>query len=278
MDYKYDIREYQLHCVSILEALDKVCREHGLTYYITDGTLLGSVRHKGFIPWDDDIDIAMPREDYDKLISNAKEWLPERYNIVTHEYDENYPKYFAKMEDRDTTLVERFFLGYVGGIYIDMFALDAVPDSKLRRNLHFYKFNLVRRLLYFAYRNPYKHGHGIGASLMALFQKTLSRHKLHALAQRIITEYRGASDCNHVMTHDTGTCAYHKDMLGKPKLFEFEGKQFFGPCDAEKVLSSYYGADFMQLPPEEKRKTHTHDYCDFHKGYAGTTIDELRKR
>ena len=80
--YSYNIRDFQLRSVSVLEAVDKVCEEHGLRYFIVDGSLLGAVRHKGFIPWDDDIDIAMPREDYDKLIEHAEEWIPKPNNSV----------------------------------------------------------------------------------------------------------------------------------------------------------------------------------------------------
>lgn len=85
------------------------------------------------------MDIGMPREDYDTLIEHAAEWLPAPYHIVTHENNNNYPKYFAKIEDTSTTLVENRFLNYIGGIYIDVFPLDNVPDNKLLRAIHFYK-------------------------------------------------------------------------------------------------------------------------------------------
>lgn len=75
----YDIRPLQLRILKNLLAIDKVCKEHNLRYYIMAGTMLGAVRHKGFIPWDDDLDIGMPRADYDLLMTNAKEWLPEPY-------------------------------------------------------------------------------------------------------------------------------------------------------------------------------------------------------
>lgn len=75
----YDIRPLQLRILKNLLAIDKVCKEHNLRYYIMAGTMLGAVRHKGFIPWDDDLDIGMPRADYDLLMTNAKEWLPESH-------------------------------------------------------------------------------------------------------------------------------------------------------------------------------------------------------
>ena len=112
--YNYDLREFQLRSVCLLDAIDKVCKEHDITYYVIAGTLLGAVRHKGFIPWDDDLDIALMRRDYDLLIEHASEWLPEPFSIVAYNNDPDYPKYFAKLEDKSTTLVERFYLGYVG--------------------------------------------------------------------------------------------------------------------------------------------------------------------
>ena len=119
--YNYDLRQFQLRSVVLLDAIDKVCKEHGIKYYVIAGTLLGALRHKGFIPWDDDLDIALMRSDYDLLIEHASEWFPEPFSIVAYNNDLSYPKYFAKLEDKSTTLVERFYLGYVGGIYMDIF-------------------------------------------------------------------------------------------------------------------------------------------------------------
>lgn len=101
----YDIRPLQLRILKNLLAIDKVCKEHNLRYYIMAGTMLGAVRHKGFIPWDDDLDIGMPRADYDLLMTNAKEWLPEPYEAVCAENDKEYPLPFAKIQDADTTLM-----------------------------------------------------------------------------------------------------------------------------------------------------------------------------
>ena len=110
----YDIRPLQLRILKILLAVDKVCKEHGLRYYIMAGTMLGAVRHKGFIPWDDDLDIGMPRADYDLLMSHSKEWLPQPYEAVCAENDPNYPLPFAKIQDADTTLIERMHFEILG--------------------------------------------------------------------------------------------------------------------------------------------------------------------
>ena len=103
----YDIRPLQLRMLRVVEAVDRCCRDHGLRYYIWAGTQLGAVRHKGFIPWDDDIDIAMPRPDYEQLIAHSREWLPAPYEFVCAETDAAYPLPFGKIQDASTTLIER---------------------------------------------------------------------------------------------------------------------------------------------------------------------------
>lgn len=276
-EYRYDIREYQLRNVVLLETIDRVCREHGLTYYLTDGSLLGAVRHQGFIPWDDDMDIALLRDDYDKLMQHADEWIPKPFFIVNHENTPQYPKYFAKLEDTSTTIVENFHLGYAGGIYMDIFPLDEVPDNKFLRTIHFYKFNLLRRLQYLVYRNPYKHGHGPSSWLPLLAQKLFSRKWVHNKVQRVITEYRGKAGCNTLMSHDNGLRVTPKSVFAESKRLTFEGFSANAPADSHGFLSAIYGDDYMQLPPVEARRSHFHNYCDLHTPYASVDFDKLKK-
>ena len=115
----YDIRILQRKIIGNLEAIDQVCREHGLRYYLWAGTMLGAVRHKGFIPWDDDMDICMPRPDYEQLIAHWREWLPQPYEVIAPETDPTYPYPFAKIEDASTTVLERPDFKFLEGVYID---------------------------------------------------------------------------------------------------------------------------------------------------------------
>ena len=123
----YDIRILQRKIISNLEAIDAVCREHGLRYYLWAGTMLGAVRHKGFIPWDDDMDICMPRPDYEQIISHWREWLPQPYEVIAPETDPTYPYPFAKIEDASTTVLERPDFKFLEGVYIDVFPIDGAP-------------------------------------------------------------------------------------------------------------------------------------------------------
>lgn len=274
-EYKYNIREFQLRSVCLLEAIDKVCKEHGIRYYIIAGTLLGAVRHKGFIPWDDDQDIALLRKDYDLLMEHASEWIPKPFSIVNHQNCPHYPKYFAKLEDTSTTIVERVYLGYAGGIYMDIFPLDEVPDSGIRRWFHFYKFNFTRKMLYFVYRDPYKHGKGLSSWWTRWVQKHFSKERLHKWSQKVLQEYNGHKNCNYLMTHDDGLKAYKKEVFGEPTRLTFEGVEADAPTIPEGFLSVLYGDDYMKLPPENKRVSHFHDYCDLTKPYADFDIKTL---
>ena len=123
----YDIRPLQLRILKILQTIDSVCKEHDLRYYLWAGTMLGAVRHKGFIPWDDDLDIAMPRKDYEILMQHAKEWIPQPYEAKCAEIDPTYSGAFAKVIDSSTTLIEREHYNYLAGIYSDIFPLDGMP-------------------------------------------------------------------------------------------------------------------------------------------------------
>ena len=115
----YDIRPLQLRILKNLLAVDKVCKEH----------------------------IGMPRADYDLLMANAKEWLPKPYEAVCAENDKEYPLPFAKVQDADTTLIERMHLKYLGGVYIDIFPLDGVPESRMAQRMHFAKYEFYKRVL-----------------------------------------------------------------------------------------------------------------------------------
>lgn len=275
--FKYDIREFQMHILGLLDVMDDVCRKHGLTYYIIGGTLLGSVRSQGFIPWDDDLDVAMFRDDYEMLLAHYREWLPERYSIQSFESNRDYSRHFGKLEDRNTTLVERFHLRRMEGVYLDIFPLDDVPDNRMLRWLQYRRYRLFDKLLYFAYRDPYKHGDGFSSRMIAFFQKRMSRERLHSRMKAILTRYNGKKRCSCCMTHGGGYIAIPKTAYGKPAMYKFENGSYCGPADAVTYLTLSYGKDYIIPPPPEKRETHYFQYCDFDRGYETASFDELKR-
>ena len=224
----YDIRPLQLRILEILITLDKVCREHNLRYYLWAGTMLGAVRHGGFIPWDDDLDVAFPRKDYDLLMKHHKEWMPKPMEVVAAETDEDYPLPFAKIQDSSTTLIERMHLRYLGGIYIDVFPLDGMPDNVIKRRWHFMKYEYYKRMQYFVHRDPYRHGHGPSSWIPLLARKMYTMQEIQQKMHNLQTAY-SYDDCSLIVDHDDGLHGVmKKSLLGEPTSITFEGRTVMG--------------------------------------------------
>ncbi|MGN1376374.1 MAG: phosphorylcholine transferase LicD, partial [Prevotella sp.] len=186
---EYDLKQLHGKILDILSAIDETCKKYNLRYYLIAGTMLGAVRHKGFIPWDDDADVCMPHSDYDKLIEHASEWLPKRYELICAENDKHYPQPFAKIQDSQTTLIEHAHLRYLGGVYVDVFPVDGMPDGKLAQRLHYFHYKHLCKLLYFTYRDPYRHGHGPSCWLPLLCRKFFTVEGLQRSIRKMLTKY-----------------------------------------------------------------------------------------
>ena len=189
----------------------------------------------------------------------------------------DYSRHFGKLEDRNTTLVERFHLRRMEGVYLDIFPLDDVPDNRMLRWLQYRRYRLFDKLLYFAYRDPYKHGDGFSSRMIAFFQKRMSRERLHSRMKAILTRYNGKKRCSCCMTHGGGYIAIPKTAYGKPAMYKFENGSYCGPADAVTYLTLSYGKDYIIPPPPEKRETHYFQYCDFDRGYETASFDELKR-
>ena len=262
----YNIRQLQLSILDILVKVDKTCREHGLTYYLAAGSMLGAVRHKGCIPWDDDIDIAMPRKDYDILIEHSHEWLPQPLEFLCYENTKTFPGTFGKIVDSSTTLIERKHHSYVGGIYIDVFPLDSMVDSKLKQRKHMFFYSLYTKIIYLLCRDPYKHGKGIHSWLPLICQRFIS---LSTIMNKILCLQKEYSNVQTelVIDHDFGMKGIMcQEIYGSPKEVEFEGFRFYGVERPNDYLSALYG-DYMTIPSGNKQKQHNFYYLDYHLPY-----------
>ena len=270
----YDIRILQRKIIGNLEAIDAVCREHGLRYYLWAGTMLGAVRHKGFIPWDDDMDICMPRPDYEQLISHWREWLPQPYEVIAPETDPTYPYPFAKIEDASTTVLERPDFKFLEGVYIDVFPIDGAPADEQKRKSHFKHYKFWRHLLFLRGRDPFKHGKGPRSWFPWLLHKVYSLEDLQNKVKSYMTKYPyDASD--YVCDYDDGLRGViEKRILGTPQVYPFEDKQFLGVEHYDEYLSNKYG-DYMQLPPKEKQIQHHFFRLDLNRPYKQTTIEDI---
>lgn len=262
----YDLHDLQKRLIPIMEAVFKVCQEHNLRCFLWAGTFLGAVRHKGFIPWDDDVDLGMPRPDYDILMAHYKEWLPAPYEIIGPHETFDCPHRFAKVIDSSTTLLERPDFLYPEGIYVDIMPIDGIPDDEAERRRHMKIYHRAKRMLFFSSRDPYKHGAGIRAWLAVLYQKFYPQAKSQRKIQDIMRRYK-YDDYDMTVEYDFDERAIlPKSIYSQLKMYEFEGRQFPGVVDADTYLSTIYG-DYMTPPPPEKRAQHKFYYLDFSTPY-----------
>lgn len=262
----YDIDTLHKHILQIMLSVDRVCREHEIRYYCWAGTMLGAVRHHGFIPWDDDMDICMPRPDYDRFMERAHEWLPQPLEALSIETSATFPGSFGKIVDSSTTLIERGHSDYLAGIYIDVFPIDGVPASSLMRRIAVTRYKLLDKLLYFLHRDPYKHGRGISSWPILLIQRLFT----HEWARKKLRAANTAYDYNkseYVLDYDDGiNGVIAKRILGTPTPVEFEGHELMGVEHADEYLRTKYG-DYMVIPPHDNQRQHNFFYLDYNLPY-----------
>lgn len=255
--------------LNILVEFAKFCDKHNLMYYLDAGTLIGAVRHKGFIPWDDDIDVNMPQKDYDKFIEltrNSKGYLTDHIQV---EYPENTVYSFLKISDDRTILVEFPELNPLEvGVYIDIFPKYGVVDKSLTSKIICKVSEFLAYLHWFSHYSMYAwvrkdsvYGapKKLAGKLLSPFIKDvnwpvqLQNYIMHRYAKRHPLE-----KCKYVTTLTNGE--FHKlapiECFNGFQWLEFEGRNFKGPKDYDTYLRCLYKGDYMQLPPEDKRVHH----------------------
>lgn len=265
MSDKYTER-IQHHSINILREIDRICRANDIPYFITNGTLLGAVRHKGFIPWDDDIDVAMLRPDFNRFVKHAREWLSAPYEFISPETYEKCPGELSKVIDGSTTLIERWSYNQLGGVYVDVWVLDAVSDKRWQRRLHFSSYKVLNRLLYMRNRDPYKRGHGMSSWWPRIVQSLFKNSTLQRWMHKVQTACDFDKHDKICMLDNGEKSIISKKVIGQRKEYEFESQLFFGPEDYDTYLRALYG-EYMELPPENKRRVHRPDYVDFEHSY-----------
>ena len=261
-----ELRELQLCELEALVFFDKFCREHGLTYYLCGGCLIGAVRHKGFIPWDDDTDVLMPRPDYEKFLELYKKEKPsERFVLVDDSDIESFSgNIFAVLMDTNHTMVKDYQqdMDIPHGIPLDIFPIDGLADKKLARYAQYFW-----TMVYSLFRSqtvPKNQGSllAFGSKiLLGIFRKHKTRYKIWRYAEKKMTRY-----CFDESTNVAELCAgffFMKKVYPREAIYcgttelEFESKKFLAMKGYDEYLKIPFG-NYMELPPAEERLPH-HD-------------------
>ena len=244
--------------LEILQAVHDFCDEYGMRYVLAYGTLIGAIRHNGFIPWDDDIDIWMPRNDYDRFEKEFPEWGKKRHLYIAGPNSTEYylPRHMLKVCDDRTVLIEDKYKDYkTTGVFIDIFPLDNVPENKLKRSL------------WSKYVRTYKY-----RSLAKNINTQSEVFKRFSLPKRIFTVFASHGDIKKVVSRFIKLSGAYKDIkthyatvfyvqiplsyewndIFPAHLHTFEKYSFYIPKEYDKILKMIYG-DYMKLPPEELR-------------------------
>lgn len=245
-----DINELHSIELNIMKFIDKLCKDNNLNYYLYAGTLLGAIRHKGFIPWDDDFDICMPRSDYNKLIQIMENNSNEKYSLKSIENSRNKYNYcFAKMIDNNTVVKEiGKFQGEELGVWVDIFPIDGVGnDLKKAKCIIKKSKKYVRQILLLELGRKMNNK---GKLLYIIGRKRLNRILRHKLKKNCFYDSDYVAD---VMTLDYDELIFKGDSFKGDRTTLFEDIDLSIPRDSESILKTMYG-DYMELPPEEKRK------------------------
>lgn len=250
------LRRQQLRMLELLDAVDCICKKHNIPYWLSSGTLIGAARHKGFIPWDDDLDIEILRSDYLHLIKILPQELPDKFVLQTNETDPNYIFIYGKLRDKNSYLEETNSYDRIfqeKGIYIDIFPLERIP-----------------------YFLAWIGGHMQGQIYNQLNNKSLTEKTMLKRVRRIywfntrigfpILRILSKFICGNELRHSFGTAffkpRYIKDIFPLTEM-EFEGKMYPVPYNTDAMLKKIYG-DYTQLP----------DLKDIHPHYNKLIFDK----
>lgn len=265
------LRQLQLTMLDTLKAFDAFCRKHSIRYSLYAGSLLGAVRHKGFIPWDDDLDVCMSRAEYDRFITLWEQEHPEGYILQNKENTPAYWQSFSKIRKDHTTFLqeEREAGKFHTGVFLDIFPLDRIPNGNFSRKVyqwHCMKYQLLTRQ--FA---PPKAGTvtRLGAAVILACTPKFYREKARQNALNKITRYNDRTDLEIAAIETMASLRkpFAPDMLDSYVDLPFEDGTFMCFAGWDDHLRRKFG-DYMQLPPEEERAWRHHPIIlDFEHNY-----------
>lgn len=260
----------------ILDVIHKVCEENGLRYSLAYGTLIGAVRHKGFIPWDDDIDLMMPREDYEKLLAIWRQAAPEGYILQNVRTDPDFTQSFTKIRKDHTTFLQfehEREKSYHKGVFVDIFPGDRVAPSKLCRKIQY-----IACAVNLLYSRGHTSGSGgiVGSVEHFLLKVPKEKYaKRRETAESWIRRWNSKNSGLYVFPSTLEWCQkyYPANLFENMGTIAFSGKNYQCVADPDSILRLDYG-DYMQFPPEEERVWKHHPILiDFEHNYEELSQD-----
>ena len=255
-----ELREIQLE---ILKYVDRFCKQHKIEYFLCAGTLIGAIRHKGYIPWDDDIDICMKREQYEAFFKAFNSFDNGEYKAVELCIDPNYYCTFGKVYNDKTSLREETESDFEIGVNIDIFPLDSLPQYSLMTKVDLLRIRVLQRIRSLKTIKPNmrrSRAKNLLLKVGSFILKPFSVKNLMMKEIKIATKYNSKSDSPRYlldcdMLRYGLTKIYKYSDFDKSAEAEFEGCNFPVPTGYDNALRCIYG-DYMTLPPEEKRIAH----------------------
>ena len=266
------LREIQLESLKVLEKIDEICKKESITYFVVLGSLIGAIRHNGFIPWDDDLDIAMPRDQYEKFINyciNNKDKLGN-FKLLHYKTNKKYVYPIARFSNSNFIAVEEDVKPYGLGAFVDVYPLDGQnpQDMKHLKKINFYA-NFVANFCAYKYCRPAKNKFVFFfKKIVYWFMQFVSPkpflRKLDKLGQKY-SFYE--NERINIIIWQPGKMYYREDFDGVT-YHQFENDIFPIPIGYDRYLKTIYG-NYNELPPIEKRNGH-----HFYKLYRKEDFDE----
>ncbi len=269
---KMDSVQRKLQCVQveILDVIDRFCREHNISYSLYAGTLLGAVRHQGFIPWDDDLDICMERSEYNRFLDAWNQAHPEGYLLQNKENTPAFTQSFSKIRKEHTTFLQYDWEAgqYHTGIFVDIFPLDRMPDGKLQRARFLWR-SMQYQLLTREFVPPKgsRLEKAVSGLILALIPAERRAEKRALLLHRITRDRDPKHHTVGIELLSTMKMPLPPDLFDRYELLAFENGRY--PCFSrwKEYLVAKFG-DYMTLPPESERTWKHHPIIlDFEHDY-----------
>lgn len=252
-----NLRSCQLVMLEMLKKIDEICNKHSINYMLFAGTALGAVKYSGFIPWDDDLDIIMLREEYDRFLQIAETEFEEDEFFLQKEFSKHWPLPWSKLRRNNTAYIEKYYpkdKEQHQGIYVDIFPIDNLSDNKIKRKIQFFASKIVIA------KSLYKRGYLTNSFIKKAFIQ-LCRLLPSKPFIKLVKNVRESSS-KMVHSFFGGSSAYNKNVFTRKivtdsKILKFEDAQFPVSKRIDELLTQLYG-DYKQPPPEKQKQYKSH--------------------